>query len=240
MNLFRRIINTTIAALVLCTLPFMQLGVYVYFLFGKTSERKRMALHRFINRRCSWAARNMPATTFTVDNPSGEDFSEPALIICNHQSHFDLVYLLSLTPKMVVLTNDWVWNCPFYNILIHRAEFYPVSDGFVANLPRLQSLVARGYSVLVFPEGTRSETCRILRFHQGAFKLARDLNVPVLPITLYGTGRLLRKHSHMLAPADIVVEIGRIFAAQKDALAQAKAVRAEYKQNYERIRSRYE
>lgn len=236
----RRIINTFLAALVLCTLPFMQIGVYLYFLFGKTTERKRMALHRFINKRCQWAARNMPSATYKEVNPGGEDFSTPAVIICNHQSHFDLVYLLALSPKLVVLTNDWVWNCPFYNILIHRAEFYPVSDGMDANLPRLQSLVDRGYSVVVFPEGTRSESCRILRFHQGAFMLAKALNVDLLPITLYGIGRLLQKHTMLLSPANIVVEIGSRFSPEDDALHQAKAVRAQYIKNYNRLCAEYE
>lgn len=235
MTMLSRILNTALASAVLLTLPFMQVGTYLYFLIGKTTEHKRMALHRFICNRCRWAVRHMPSTTYTLDNATSETFVKPAVVICNHQSHLDLVYLLALTPKLIVLTNDWVWNCPFYNILIHRAEFYPVSNGMEANLPRLHSLVKRGYSVVVFPEGTRSETCRILRFHQGAFALAKALNVDILPITLYGTGKLLPKHSRMLAPADIVVKIGQRMAPGDNARQQAKEVRAMYINNYSQL-----
>lgn len=238
--MLRRILNTAIAAAVLLTLPFMQVGTYLYFMIGKTTERKRMALHRFICNRCRWAVRHMPSTTYAFDNALSEDFSKPAVVICNHQSHLDLVYLLALTPKLVVLTNDWVWNSPFYNVLIHRAEFYPVSDGMEANLPRLRGLIERGYSVVVFPEGTRSETCRILRFHQGAFALAKELNVDLLPITLYGTGKLLRKHSHLLAPAHIVIKIGQRMAPSDNSLQQAKAVRAIYINEYKQLCNSHE
>ena len=61
-----------------------------------------------------------------------------------------------LNPKVVLLTTDWVWKNPMYGVIIRFAEFYPVSDGYDKNVERLKSLVERGYSVVVYPEGTRS------------------------------------------------------------------------------------
>ena len=229
----RRLANTALAGCAFMTaLPCFQIGVYLYFLFGRITERKRMSLHRFLQRKTAWAARKMPATDYVVDNPHGETFDKPAVIICNHQSHLDLVYLLSLSPKLVVLTNDWVWRCPFYNILIHRAEFYPVSNGMESNMPRLRSLVSRGYSIVVFPEGTRSQTRDILRFHQGAFSLAAALGTDILPLMLYGSGILLTKHKRMLSPAHIRMTIGARFPASEPYRLQAKKVREDYRQWY--------
>ena len=237
----RNICNTAVAYTVfLSGMSIFQPGTYLYFLFGKRSEHKRTALHKFIRRMTSWAARRMPGVSFSVDNPRGESFDKPAVIICNHQSHLDLVYILSLSHKMVFLTNDWVWRCPFYNIIIHRAEFYPVSNGMENNLPKLKSLVDRGYSIVVFPEGTRSVDCSVLRFHQGAFALAQELGVDLLPLTLYGTGKVLRKHTYSLKPGHVHIAVGERFAPSSPLLAQAREMRARYKEEYRRLCEEYD
>lgn len=116
--------------------------------------------------------------------------------------------LLQLTPKMVFVTNDWVWHNPFYGAVIHHAEFYPISDGMEKIFDRLSDLYQRGYSICIFPEGTRSEDCSILRFHKGAFFLARELNADLLPIFLHGAGHVLPKKDFMLREGSIHVEIG--------------------------------
>jgi hypothetical protein len=110
---------------------------------------------------------------------------------------------------MVILTKDWVWNNPFYGKIIHHAEFYPVSDGIEANLGRLKNLVDRGYSVVIFPEGTRSEDGRILRFHHGAFYLAEKLQLDILPIFIHGVSHVLPKTDFMLRKGSIYMEIGK-------------------------------
>jgi 1-acyl-sn-glycerol-3-phosphate acyltransferase len=218
----------------------VQPGTYLYFLFGRTTERKRMKFHRFLCGVSHWAVKRIPGTRFSSGNPYGETFERPAVIVCNHQSHLDLVCIMMLSPKIVVLTNDWVWNCPFYNIIIHRAEFYPVSDGMDRNTERLRGLVARGYSVVVFPEGTRSADCKVGRFHVGAYQLARELGVDILPLTLYGTGKVLPKHSVILRPGHMHIEVGRRYAADAPARELAKAGRAACIDSYKRLCNKFE
>lgn len=138
---------------------------------------------------------------------AGSAFERPSVVICNHQSHLDLIYLLSLTPKMVFLTNDRVWHSPFYGYLIHHAEYYPVSMGIDSLLPRLRDLMSRGYSIALFPEGTRSADCRIGRFHRGAFYLAHRLGCGITPVFLYGTGRVLPKHGHVFRKSEVFMEV---------------------------------
>lgn len=64
--------------------------------------------------------------------------------------------------------------------------------------------VARGHSLLVFPEGTRTVTGRVGAFRVGSFRLARDLGVPVVPVAVTGMYRVLRKGSWLLRPGHAV------------------------------------
>ena len=130
-------------------------------------------------------------------------------MISNHQSHLDVMAAMMLTPKLIIMTNDWVWNNPFYGKLIHLAEFYPASDGYDRNLERLKGLVERGYSILVFPEGTRNPDCRsVQRFHRGAFTLAASLGLDVLPLYIHGFGDVLPKTDFMLRRGQLYLEVG--------------------------------
>lgn len=143
----------------------------------------------------------------TIRNRHAEDFSKPAIIICNHQSHLDLMVQLSLTRKIVFLTNDWVWNSPFFGYVIRHAEYYPVSKGVEYLLPRLKFLIDKGYCISIFPEGTRSMDCSIGRFHKGAFLLAEELNADILPLLLHGAGRALPKKGLYMRREPITLEI---------------------------------
>jgi len=180
----------------------------LFFLFHKDSDETRMKYHRFLQKISRFALRNVPGVTYSVDNKSGETFERPAVIICNHQSHLDLMCLMMLTPKVVFLTNNWAWHSPFYGSIIHKAEFLPVTDGIEENVEKIRSLYKRGYSIAVFPEGTRSPDCRILRFHKGAFYLAEELGADILPVFLHGAGHVLPKPELMLNKGNIHIEIG--------------------------------
>ena len=150
----------------------------------------------------------IPGVRCTVDR-GGETFDRPAVIICNHQSHLDLMLMLSQTPKMIVLTNDWVWNSPFFGKVLQNAEYYPVSMGIDSMLPKLKELVERGYSIAVYPEGTRSKDCHIGRFHKGAFHIASALKLDILPFVEYGAGQVLPKGGKYLRKGDIRLQINK-------------------------------
>ena len=185
---------------------------FILFL-GRKREWKDRWLHGVLYRFSNFVIRRVPGVGFTLDNSVGETFEKPAVIISNHQSHLDLMCVLMLTPKMVVITNEWVWRNPIYGPLIRRAEFVPAADGVENFMPQLRSLVERGYSIMVFPEGTRSEDCRILRFHKGAFHLAQELNLDIVPVCLNGVGYVLPKKELMLRKGKITVTVGKRVAA---------------------------
>lgn len=179
----------------------------IYKLIGRNTDAKRLRYHRYVNKIISFAIKHIPGTNFRLINEVGEDFSKPAVIIANHQSHLDLLCILMLSPKLVIMTNDWVWRNPIYGLVIRYAEFYPASNGYDNNLPKLKDLVNRGYSVMIFPEGTRSVDCTIGRFHKGAFQLAKELNLDILPVMIHGTGYVMPKGDNVLREGSMTVEV---------------------------------
>ena len=185
-------------------------SVWLYVKVGRMTERKRRNLHQLIYHASRFVMlhHGIPGTTFSYKCSNKVNFSKPSVVICNHQSHLDLACQLSLTPNIVFLTNQWVWNNPLYGLMIRHAEFYPVAEGIDELMPKLQSLVKRGYSIAIYPEGTRSKDCKIGRFHKGAFYVAEQLGLEIIPMYLYGPGRILPKKTYHLRKGPIYLEVG--------------------------------
>lgn len=124
-----------------------------------------------------------------------------------------------------------------YGSLIHHAGFIPNTDGWEAMLPRIRNAVADGYSVAVFPEGTRSADMRVHRFHQGAFYAARELNLDIVPMTLHGTGHYMPKRDFLVRESEITLKIGQRRAPETDLLLrkEASAYRTLIQESYSAI-----
>ncbi len=195
----RNLLLTIVSFLVffLGTIYLTLLGFFVLTIGGKSESHKRF-YHRRLCEVFRLLVKLMPGVPCHVDNPDKEDFERPGIIICNHQSHLDLLYTLMLSPKIVCLTNKWVWNCPFYGWIIRYADFLPVSDGLEQHEEELKQALDRGYSILIFPEGTRSADCSILRFHKGAFHLAEKFGVDIIPLMIHGIGHFFPKQEFLL------------------------------------------
>jgi len=184
--------------------------IYSLLLFSfrkKANTKNKLRYHKLLNWSADFVIKRVPGVKFYYENLSGETFEKPAVIISNHQSHLDLMCLMMLTPKLIILTNDWVWNSPFYGYIIRHADYYPVSNGIENSLTQLSDAVERGYSIVIFPEGTRSEDCNIGRFHRGAFYLAEKLNMDIVPVFLHGVGHVLPKNDFLLRKGRITVQV---------------------------------
>lgn len=179
----------------------------IYFSIGKNTETKRLRFHRMLQWLSAHFLRMLPGAKVRYENLNDTTFSSPAIVVCNHQSFLDLPILMAMHPKLIFLTNDRVWHNPYYGRVIHCAEFLPVSAGIDTILLRLRSLRDRGYSIVVFPEGTRSEDCTILPFRQGAFYLVRELQMDILPMVLHGAGHFMPKKGKLFRKGNIVLRI---------------------------------
>lgn len=173
---------------------------------GGASEEHKLRYHRFLQRKSRFVINHIPGSTFSYSNPHNETFEKPSVIISNHQSHIDLMAIMMLTPKLIILTKNWVWHNPFYGIVIRYADFFPITDTEQMTTD-IAGRVKEGYSVMIFPEGTRSADCRIQRFHRGAFYLAEQLNLDIVPVFISGFGRVLPKTSWHLHPGRMSLEV---------------------------------
>jgi 1-acyl-sn-glycerol-3-phosphate acyltransferase len=191
--------------LILCI--FLNLLLFIVLPLPISSKAKKKILHLGLYgcvRISSYGLVNIKIRTLNEDN---EDFKTPAIIISNHQSHIDLPLLLMQNPKIIVLTTKWVWNNPLYALVIRYLGFYPVTGGYEPLIEKLRKKAQDGYSILVFPEGSRSPDSSIRRFHKGAFLLAEELKLDILPIIIHGAGDCMTKGENHLRGGAATVKI---------------------------------
>jgi 1-acyl-sn-glycerol-3-phosphate acyltransferase len=142
-----------------------------------------------------------------VVNPHNETFDKPAVIIANHTSFLDILAVGMLSPKIIYLVSDWVYNSPVFGIGVKLAGFYPVSKGLEGGVEHLRKKVKQGYSLMIFPEGTRSEDNHIKRFHKGAFFLAEEFGLDIVPVIIHGNSEVLPKGDFIINNGSITVNI---------------------------------
>lgn len=139
---------------------------------------------------------------------------EPCVIVSNHQSWFDifsLVWVLSDLPRFV--GKEELNRLPVFGrawqacrqISINRSDRAEA----VQALERAgRSIREESATVLMFPEGTRSRDGRLQSFKKGAFVLAIQSGVPVVPLFVAGSGEIMRKGSALIRPGTIEVRAG--------------------------------
>jgi 1-acyl-sn-glycerol-3-phosphate acyltransferase len=144
--------------------------------------------------------------------------------------------LIALQPKLIFMTNDWVWKFPFYGAVIRKAGYFPSSWGLSVNSEHIKKMVAEGYSVVIFPEGTRTSDGHIGRFHRGAFLAARELGMDILPLLIRGFYEALPKHDFLLRFHPLTLEIGerRQIPGDADIVAFTRDMRHFYVDWYEK------
>ena len=232
-----------IGLVMVLAMSLLSVWAWLYFLTGKNSEKKRLNFHKLLSRLSLWAVRCIPGAHYKLYNPYGEDFSKPAVYICNHQSHLDVLPILALQPKLIFLTNEWAWNFPLYRQVVRGAEYYPTSGGVSQGIDHVKDLVSRGYSIVAFVEGTRSmDSLSIQRFHRGPFLTAQQFGLDILPLCLHGFGFALPKHDFRQRKAGLSLEVGRRVRVPEhaDIAAFTREMRHFYNDWYAQIREQRE
>lgn len=119
---------------------------------------------------------------------------EPGIIVANHQSSLDIILLMAAFPKVKFFVADWVKNSPLFGPIAEYLGYYVRSEGYEGSLTNLKKDIDQGWSLVIFPEGTRTTDGTIRRFHKGAFYLASQVNAPVTPVVFYGNWRIMPKN----------------------------------------------
>lgn len=216
-----------------------QLIILLYFSLFKATDSRKRKYHKIMQNVTKWLITHIPGVKVTVKNHDRENFDAPAIIVCNHQSHLDLLCLMMLTPNVIFVAKKWVWQNPLYGVVIRHADFISTEDDHSENISKIKEMAKKGYSTVIFPEGTRSASCNLQRFHRGAFHAAQELKMDILPIVLYGTGKVMNKKAFSITPGPIVIDILERIPYEKeiDYSTQCSIVKEIIKTRYNDIES---
>jgi 1-acyl-sn-glycerol-3-phosphate acyltransferase len=142
------------------------------------------------------------------------------IIVCNHQSHIDIVILIASFPnKFAFIAKKELSKIPFLgwdlklqgHVLVDRKN----ARSAVRLLDTLESHINNGKTLFFFPEGTRSIDGTIGKFKKGAFQLAVKTGTQILPCHIDGTFHILKKKSFLMKPHDITLTIGKPIKVEK-------------------------
>ena len=192
------------------------LGGILFGIFRGKGRSKR--IFRDYIRMCFWFDMNhIWGVHFNYINSSNEDFANPAVIVCNHQSMLDTAFLMAISSKIIIVANSHASNHLITRKVFQWMDFYTIPDNESADIFHLSELVKEGYSIVVFPEGIRNEKSSILRFHKGAFYLAEKLHLDTVPIYLHGVNHVFPRNTLCTYSGKVTLEIGdRIKYGDKD------------------------
>jgi 1-acyl-sn-glycerol-3-phosphate acyltransferase len=133
------------------------------------------------------------------------------LFFQNHVNHLDHCTMYAATRhfKQGVELEDH-FRYPVYGAFMRSRGTLPVKPGSPRHLIQLRDQMkaelARGHSLLVFPEGTRTLTGQLGEFQTGVFRIARETQAPIVPVTVTGMYRVMRKGSLLIRPGyDVTV-----------------------------------
>ncbi|MFQ5888805.1 MAG: lysophospholipid acyltransferase family protein [Gemmatimonadota bacterium] len=211
----KRLPDALLSALVWATWAILVIAwtplVAVTYLATVRRDPGRRAAGRLF-RRCAAVATRLNLfwnARIVGDRPAAED--HPFVVVCNHESLADVVLVGSVPWEMKWLSKESNFRIPFLGWMMRMAGDLRVQrddpDSRAKAYDRLKEYLARGVSVMIFPEGTRSRTDELLPFRNGAFRLAIETGRPVLPLAVSGTRQSIRKGSLLFNHSRVVVRI---------------------------------
>jgi 1-acyl-sn-glycerol-3-phosphate acyltransferase len=152
-----------------------------------------------------------PLWRFRTSGPPPPDPRRPYVVVSNHESFADILLISHLPWEMKWLSKAELFKVPVLGWLMRLAGDVPVRRGegrsAVEALQRCRVVLKQRVSVMIFPEGTRSPTADMLPFKDGAFRLAIDSGVPILPLAVSGTGTALPKHGWLFGRSKAEVRV---------------------------------
>lgn len=137
-----------------------------------------------------------------------EGIARPCILVVNHLSFFDGYYMAALPfHDITFAVGAWPFRMYWYTLFMRLARYLDVENmAWEEVLAVSRDSFSQGGAVLFFPEGHRSRTGKLQQFHSGAFRLAADTGMPIVPICISGTGRLLPPGRRWLHPAEVTIK----------------------------------
>ncbi|MBN2125952.1 MAG: 1-acyl-sn-glycerol-3-phosphate acyltransferase, partial [Deltaproteobacteria bacterium] len=141
----------------------------------------------------------------------------PHIFMCNHQSFFDIFVLLSRLPgDFKFILKKELMRIPVFGTAMKGARYIPIDRAdprkAVQSMNQAADKIRQGVSVLIFPEGTRSEDGRLQGFKAGGFHLALKSGCDIVPVVILNSNRVAPKGSLRIRRGSVSLHIGRPIA----------------------------
>jgi 1-acyl-sn-glycerol-3-phosphate acyltransferase len=140
------------------------------------------------------------------------DRKKSYIFIGNHQSHFDVLSVFSALPLTVrFMAKKELFKIPVFGWSLYASGTIRIDrsnrERAITSMNNALDRINKGVSVVVFPEGTRSEDGNIRRFKKGGFVLAIKGGIPIVPVSISGSRFILPKNSIRIHPGEIKIVI---------------------------------
>jgi 1-acyl-sn-glycerol-3-phosphate acyltransferase len=181
------------------------------FLLTVPFDRRRRWLHRYT---CWWGGHYLAWAPFAGVRVQGREHLRdvgPCIFVSNHQSMVDILAVFATNLRFLWVSKIENFYVPFlgWNMALNR--YVPLKRGYLPSILRMVRTcllrLGEGESLFVFPEGTRSPDGKLLAFYPGAFRLATRRGIPIVPVVIDGTQRILPKRSLRIQPERVKVRI---------------------------------
>jgi 1-acyl-sn-glycerol-3-phosphate acyltransferase len=151
-----------------------------------------------------------------------------AVLVANHASYVDVLVLLAVLPPTVrFAAKARLATYPVLGTILRRSGYVLVQRGTLGSAAALAAPIDEGESLFIFPEGTFVRAAGIMPFRLGAFQVAVEKDVPVVPIALRGTRDAWPDETWVLRPAPMTIRIGPPLTSADTGWAAMVALRDE-------------
>ena len=175
-------------------------------------RRFRRCADRFTGEWTSLCLRGA-GTSLVVKNGERLRVGGARILVSNHESWFDIFAIgTALRRRFCFVGKKEVSRIPVVGHAWERVGHIAIDrsdrEAAIASLERADRLLRDGRTIIMFPEGTRSSNGELGRFKKGAFVMAIRSQVPVLPVAVLGTRRIMRKGEWRIFPGTATVVVG--------------------------------
>ena len=176
---------------------------------GETERHDRLVRKHVQN----WAGRLLRLAGAEITTTGRENIPEgPVVFVANHQGYFDIPLMLTQLDKPnPIVAKKEIMKLPMIRGWMEqlRCVFLDREDPrkSMESLKSAQELLGKGYSVTIFPEGTRNSGGELGEFKAGAIRVATRAQVPVVPVCIDGSYKLMKKGSLWIHPAKVKIRI---------------------------------
>lgn len=162
----------------------------------------------------TWLIIKTVGVKVTVKGRNNIDKKKTYIYISNHLSNFDVFLLVNLLPaKMRILAKRSLFYIPIFGWSIFLAGYISVEKedqpGLLKSFTKVAEKIKKGKPVLFFAEGSRSTDGTLQPFKKGAFLIALKAGVPIVPIAISGTNRIMPPYTSKIHSGNVKVLIGK-------------------------------